>query len=469
MLTPKVSKLINDALSVEGEKIVVKNKDLLTKTIDDLTYEAVFGTKEDLQSARWVIWETAQELGIKPASINDLYMARGRGEVPSNFSVPAMNLRGIGYDMTQAVFKTSKKLDVGAMVFELARSEMGYTDQSPEEYATVILAGAIKNGWEGPVFILGDHFQPKQESPGVAKAGEIENIKELIPEAIAAGFYNIDIDSSTLVDLDKPTEEEQQKANIEVSVDLTKYIRKHEPKGVTISIGGEIGHIGGKNSNVKEFDAYMKGFIAGIPIDMVGLSKIAIQTGTSHGGVVLPDGTLADVKVDFSIHEKIAKVGQEKYKIGGTVQHGASTLPDEYVKHFVESKTLEVHEATEFQNIMMDHPLFPKDLLSEMYTWLDQEKSDERGEDQTDEQFHYKLRKKTWGAFKKKCWDMDETIKQALRKSLEDRLEFLFTELNVINTKEMVEKTVKPTTVHRKLSEFGGPTVTKIDVIGLSD
>ena len=89
-------------------------------------------------------------------------------------------------------------------------------------------------------------------------------LRALIKEEIAAGFYNIDIDTSTLVDLDKATLAEQQEVNVNLAADFTAFIRKHEPQGVTVSVGGEIGEVGGKNSDVHELHAYMDGFNAAL-------------------------------------------------------------------------------------------------------------------------------------------------------------------------------------------------------------
>ncbi len=120
---------------------------------------------------------------------------------------------------------------------------------------------------------------------------------------MAAGFFNIDVDTSTLVDLKRDTLAEQQRLNYETGADIAAYVRSHEPKGITISIGGEIGEVGTKNSTVEELRAYMDGLNASLaarsPAGVVGLSKISVQSGTSHGGVVLPDGSIADVKLDL--------------------------------------------------------------------------------------------------------------------------------------------------------------------------
>jgi fructose/tagatose bisphosphate aldolase len=439
------------------------------KKIDNLVYEAVFGNESEKQEARYNIWQLGIDNGIILSSINDLYMARGQGKIRRDFTVPAMNLRGMTYDLARSVFAVAKRKNVGAMIFEIARSEMGYTNQSPLEYVCVVTAAALRENWSGPLFIQGDHIQAKAEKMGVAKDGEFEAIRDLIKQAIAAGFYNIDIDMSTLVDLDQKAVDDQQAPNIKHSLEFAEYVRGLEPEGITISLGGEIGHIGGKNSTVEDFTSFMTGFNAGLPDGMTGISKISVATGTSHGGVVLADGSLANIDVDFNVLAEISKAGREKYNIGGAVQHGASTLPDEFFAQFAKSEAIEVHLATGFQNDQMDHPAFPKDLLDKMYAWLDETKTDERKDDQTDGQFHYELRKKAWGKFKQECWDISGENRSQVRKSLSERFEFLFGELNVFNTKQMVDDIIKPVILEKTKTDFKSWGDKPKDVVGLSD
>jgi len=66
------------------------------------------------------------------------------------------------------------------------------------------MAAAVKSGWRGPVFLQGDHFQINAKKFAADAEKETEAVKNLIREAIVAGFYNIDIDTSTLVDLSQP-------------------------------------------------------------------------------------------------------------------------------------------------------------------------------------------------------------------------------------------------------------------------
>src|SRR3989304_6443484 len=141
--------------------------------LDALAYQAVFGTDTEKQAARFEIWQKGISAGVIPSSINDLYMARGSGKLPNNFTVPAMNLRGMAYDTARAVFQTAKQHRVGAMICEIARSEMGYTAQSPQEYVSVLTAAALREGWSGPLFIQGDHFQANAAEMGKIKEGEV--------------------------------------------------------------------------------------------------------------------------------------------------------------------------------------------------------------------------------------------------------------------------------------------------------
>ncbi len=428
------------ALSFSGETLSITNEKLLRNTvIDNLVYSSSFSKSEDVKKeARKLIFQIATGIGRPSRSIHDFYMAVGRGEV-SGFTVPAMNIRMLTYDAARLAFTLANKYSIGPMIFEIARSEQKYTEQQPAEYTASILAGAIKEGYTGPVFLQGDHYQFSKRVYSTNKEQEINTIKKLIQESIEAGFYNIDIDASTLVDLTKSSLTEQQRDNYEMTALLTQYIRSLQPKGITISIGGEIGHIGGKNSSPEEFEAFMQGYMPLIQKDnLVGISKVSVQTGTSHGGTVLPDGSIAQVDLDFSVLKSISEVARRKYHIGGSVQHGASTLPNELFNHFPESNTLEIHLATGFQNIVYDN--MPEELRNEMYEWVRENCQDEKEEKWNDEQFVYKCRKKALGPFKEQLWNLSEYDKKPILDQLGKQFEFLFEKLKVFNTKEIVGK-----------------------------
>jgi fructose/tagatose bisphosphate aldolase len=478
--TKEMFDAVAPAATVLSDRVSVTDPGGLTAhVIDRLAWTAVFGADAELKgTARWIIRSVAAAAGTRPASIHDLYIAMGQGKT-GGFTVPAINVRAMTYDTARAVIRAAKSLNAGAFIFEIARSEIGYTAQRPHEYAAILFAAALREGFRGPLFIQGDHVQTnakKYNSP--ERDAELETLRALIKEEIAAGFYNIDIDTSTLVDLDKPTLDEQQEVNVTLAADFAAFIRQHEPAGVTISVGGEIGEVGGKNSDVHELHAYMKGFNRKLRergASLVGLSKISVQTGTAHGGFINADGSVrTDVKIDLVTLEELSRVARQEYGLGGAVQHGASTLPPEAFDNFPRVGACEIHLATDFQNMVYEHPQFPAALKAEMYDWLRANATEERKPKDTEEQFIYKARKKALGPFKRHMWGMSDATRAAIGASLEQRFTFLVRQLKIDGTAPIVAThvTVAPVAIDREreiLAAGGKITAAERKAEGLAD
>jgi fructose/tagatose bisphosphate aldolase len=444
---------LGDAAQIVGDRLEIgDDARFRTATIDELVFEAVFNEDAALrEAARWVIWSASQALGCPSASIHELYLARGRGDFdPTRFTVPAINVRASAYLTARQAFAAALERDAAAVIFEIAKSEMAYTDQRPAEYAAVILAAAIREGWQTPVFLQGDHFQFNATKWQADPATELRGIKDLTVEAIGAGFCNIDIDSSTLVDLDQPTVPEQQRVNAENTAELTRLIRGLEPDGVTISVGGEIGEVGKHNSTEEELRAYLDQY-RNLTDGLTGVSKVSVQTGTSHGGVPLPDGGVAEVNIDFDTLRRLSTVAREEYGAAGCVQHGASTLPEEAFHHFPAAGTAEIHLATGFQNILYDDGGLPTQLRAEMMDWCVATCSDERKAGETEEQFLYKTRKKALGPFKRQLWTLSEEAREEIAANLRAKFGLLFDELGVGGTRPLVERFVTPVAIGRPL------------------
>src|SRR5437899_340055 len=311
--------------------------------LDELVRQAMFGAPQEREQARWLIWEIGQAAGVRPASIHELYLARGRGEVPP-FTTPAINVRVLAYDSARAIFRAARRLDVGAVICEIARSEIGYTEQRPAEYVAVMTAAALREGFTGPLFIQGDHVQVNAKKYAADPEAELQAIRTLIEEELHAGFYNIDVDTSTLVDLSKATLDEQQRVNYERAAELTTFIREREPDGVTVSVGAAI----------------------------------------------------------------------------------------------------EIHLATNFQNIVFDHPRLPAEFRRELNDWVKGECKDEWKKGDTEEQFIYKSRKRAIGPFKRRLWDLPADVRDAIGADLEKAFAFLFEQLRVTGTRAATDRYVKP-------------------------
>ncbi len=425
-------------------------KALRSQIIDDLVTTAVFsGSQSTREMARWLIRETALAVGVVPASIHELYMARGRGET-SGYSVPALNLRAMVYDSARAALRAARKLDNGLVVLELARSEIEYTYQDPAEYATVCIAAAVKEGWQGPLFLQGDHYQVRRSRYAKDPQAELGDLQRLIRQALAAGLYNIDIDASTLVDLDRPTVPEQQEPNYAVTASLVETVRRNQPSGVMVSIGGEIGEVGGHNTTVEELDAYMAGLRQSLKERGIaaGISKLSVQTGTRHGGFIMPDGSIGEAEVDFDTLRNLSREARTRYGLSGAVQHGASTLPEDMFHRFPSVETAEVHLATAFQDIVLDHPAFPKDLAQAVRDYVFATRLSDRQKGETEPAFLRRNRKFAHGPLKRKMWELPAPTRDTISATLEERFAFLYDQLKVAKSRPMVAKYVKPTPVH---------------------
>jgi fructose/tagatose bisphosphate aldolase len=445
---------ISPSARLDGERLVIDDAaSFRDGAIRNLAWTAAFAEDPPtIEAAQWLVWEASQVLGARSASIQGLYEARARGEV-SGFTVPALNLRTQTFDMARTVYETAEAGGVAAVILELARSEQTYTFQRPVDYATAVLAGAVAAGWQGPVFIQGDHYQFNAKKYAADPEAMTEEIRRACRLAVDAGYRNIDIDSSTLVDLGQPDVDAEQRENYRRAAELTALIRTLETDGVTISVGGEIGEVGTQNSTVEELRAYLDGYrreLDSLAPGATGISKISVQTGTSHGGVPLPDGGVAEVKLDFEVLRELGVVARD-YGLAGAVQHGASTLPDELFHRFPAVETAEIHLATGFQNALYEHPAFPAELHREIEAWCFANAADERKPGQTDQQFVYTTRKKALGPFKRRLWELE--AKDEILAAQRRKIAYLFTELRVNDSRAMVDRHVEPVEVHRPVPD----------------
>lgn len=296
------------------------------------------------------------------ASIYNLYQKIAKGEL-ANFSTPAFNLRVLTFDCAKALFRVAKKFRTNLFIIELAQSEIDYTKQGPKDFAENILKAAKKEGYQEQIFLQADHFRPNV------------GLEKLIKQSIKAGFYNIDIDCSGLL-----LSENIKKTNYYID-----FIKAHQPKGIEINIGGEIGEIGGSNTRAEDLEGFLQ--------RVKGISKVAVQTGTAHskGGVI-----------DWQLLQNLSRLAK-KYGLAGIVQHGASTLSENDLKRLSQcGGVCEVHLATEIMKTILEHPAFP-----------------------------FKIIKQEIGLYKNKINEIPPTAKNKIMEAVEEKFIFFFRCLNV--------------------------------------
>jgi len=391
-------------LSSRGELEIIDEVILRSEGIDYLAREAALNPDKDVkESAQYIIREVGLLLGIKPASNHDFYMAKKEGKWP-NTTTGTFNLRAGVYQEARLLMRVVKENNIGAFGFELARSETRYTGQRPGEYVAMGIAAAIREGYEGLLFFIGDHYQVNKDkyfAGGEAREKELEAVKAITRESILGGKYNIDLDPSTLIDqealeeilafedrfvdehlaanpellegLDEPgikalryklvdelelssknaaeldaLYQRMHKTTTEVTMDLIRYIRGLEQEllggKITIAIGIEERHIDKKMPSSVRGSITLAGNILEIceKERLVPPCKLALQTGTMHG---------VGGKIDFGVFERHLAAAH-KIGIHVFVQHGTSTIKDrEDFKRLPTAGVGEAHLATEYQKI----------------------------------------------------------------------------------------------------------------------
>jgi fructose-bisphosphate aldolase class II len=132
-------------------------------------------------------------------------------------------------------------------------------------------------------------------------------------------------------------------------------------------------------------------------------------------------------------------------------------LPEDAFHKFVENEAIEVHLATNFMNMFYDNA--PADLKKEMYAWLDVNSALERKAGMTDEQFYYKARKNAVGPFKARAYTLPQAELDKIDAAWEGQFEKLFSLLGMKDTKQVVEKFVKPVAIRPDIKFYLGDKV----------
>ena len=130
-----------------------------------------------------------------------------------------------------------------------------------------------------------------------------------------------------------------------------------------------------------------------------GLSKISVQSGTSHGGVVLADGSIADVKLDLDTLETSLESGARRVR---TCRRGAARRVDAARQRVpqLSRSARRPRSISRRTSRTCCSTTMPAALRNEIYEWLRTNAKDERKSTDSDEQFFYKTRKKALGPFK---------------------------------------------------------------------
>ncbi len=422
-------------LEIRGNEVEVVDADKLRETcIDRLVYNAVFHEDEEFRYfLRWLIREAAAKEVIYPTSIQGLQEAAVLGAIPA-FTAPVLSLHALCYDAARACFRAARDTGAGAFSFGYDEEIVGYDYQPPAEYATCILAAALREGYQRAVFLQCDHIRVGHASYRVSRDDEIDRLKERIEEAIAAGIFNIDLDTSGLVDFSRLRVAEQQRLSSRECAELVAFIRGIEPAELSVDIGAEIRAMRNGNLTADEFRAFMEGFYdqLSIPGGKKDLSKIIVLLGGAKG----------EADVDLDLLRDIGEVARREYGLGLAVRSGVMPIAETPFPRFPEHNIGELHLAAPFEDLIFDHEAFAPELKSAIYRWIDNEWPGERQPHMSDEDFYRATRKRALLRFKQALWDMPEERRDRIMADVQRRAVSYFDTLKVSNTTGFVRDTV---------------------------
>ena len=284
-----------------------------------------------------------------------------------NMIIMACNTR-IVPGVVKGIFRAAKHLNA-AVIMELAKSEcnpnIGYTGLTPETYGKFVKDIAREVGFDK--FVLhADHITIKKDSPE-----EIQSAKDLIDAQIKAGYTSFAIDASYLFNINAQTVEEQLKRNIEVTTELTNYI-KSQYGSDEFGLEVEVGEIGKEDTDgrilTKPEEATT--FIKALNNNNIFPQVIAIANGSAHGNTYDKDGNLIEqVSVDIPQTIKVAEALKPfNVKIA---QHGITGTPLELIyTKFPHGTIIKGNVGTFWQNLVWDIiKVYKPELYKEMFNW----------------------------------------------------------------------------------------------------
>ncbi|HEX3157182.1 MAG TPA: aldolase [Gemmatimonadaceae bacterium] len=424
-----------DAVVVDGERVTVRDADALeSPRLDALVRSAVFGEMAVRERARWLLWELARAAGVRVASMHELGAARARGEV-GGFAVPAVSLRGPAYVGARAVFRVARRLDAGAFALTIARAEIAHADQRPAEYVSVVLGAALREGYRGPVFLQADHFRVNPVTYAADPEGEVAALKQLAREAVEAGCWNVDLDTSALARRDVTAPASRQQPNAEVTADVLAYLREHEPRGATICVGAELGTL-----DVRRHDAAaeLRAFLTGVQQGLgrrkgdgvAGLSKVGVRTAAMAGRT--PLGGEAVGRPEAWALAALSRLARMEYGLAGTVHYASAGLPAGALAEFARADVAQVHLGARFQQLLLD--ALPGELSAAMEAWAIEHAPGLRQPGESMADAVERARWKALGPFKRAIWELPAAYGDALGTTYERLLEPLFVALGVTDT-----------------------------------
>ena len=212
------------------------------------------------------------------------------------------------------------------VMYEIAKSELSYTEFTPATFAEFIIEENERLGnTEVPFAIHGDHITVK-------KPEEVEGVAKLIADEMEAGFTSFAIDASHM-----PNE-----MNLEATARLAKPI---VDAGLNLEV--ELGEIGAKSGNAEGFTnpEEAKWFISELDKRGIRPNLLAVNNGSIHGTYIGASHEGIQLDLTRQIWEAIQPWGVD------IAQHGITGTSLDKISSFIKYGIRKGNVGTLWQNV----------------------------------------------------------------------------------------------------------------------
>jgi len=212
------------------------------------------------------------------------------------------------------------------VIYEIAKSELGYTEFTPQSFAEFIIEENERLGnRDVPFAVHGDHIT-------VAKPEEVEPVRRLMAQELEAGFTSFAIDASHM----------ENDKNLEATSDLARPIIE---AGLNLEV--ELGEIGAKSGNAEGFTQpdEAKWFIGELDKRGIRPDLLAINNGSIHGTYFGTSQEGIQLDLTRSIWEAIQPWSVD------IAQHGITGTSLDKISSFIQYGIRKGNVGTLWQNI----------------------------------------------------------------------------------------------------------------------
>ncbi len=302
----------------------------------------------------WLLRTVAQNSGVVPSSRAAFYTKKGKGSF-DRMTIPVFEISGLTYEGARQLFRSAGANNARAFVLSIPREEAQKSARAVDNFVTIGLAAALREGVTGPLFFeaaLPLRKGPYENDP----SGEWSALKTLAKNAVAAGVFNFRIDMSPLTEFSGATFEDQHAANADRTVDLIRVIRDVEPKEVSISIAGTLVTAPQRMPGIDDLRAFLDRVIRELKVEArnpIGLSHLLLG-GVNEKFVTPPPFVPApEDKRPVWEMEQCSELATSAYHLAGISVVGEETWSDAFYEYFPRANAAEfVWKRTETADLI---------------------------------------------------------------------------------------------------------------------